>query len=100
MICLVSIVNFCGVLFSGGLLIYHGQLLLDNQTVAERNKHFTNYDTGSKIQNIKESLGTNWYLTFVSPLIPSALLSDGIHYSARPLDYKQPPPQQFSNKNK
>ena len=101
LICLVSIVNFCGVFFSGGLLIYHGQLLLANQTVSERNKHFTNYDTGSKIENIKESLGRNWYLTFVSPLLPSPLLSDGIYYTARPVDYKPPQQQQqYSNKNK
>lgn len=96
LICLVSIVNFCGILFTAGLLAYHGQLLIDNQTVFERNKHIDIYNTGNLVRNIEESFGTNWLLVLVSPFVPSRLVSDGIHFQTI-VNYGQ---KQSTNKNK
>lgn len=74
--------------------------MLDNQTVAERNKQIRIYDLGSKLRNIEESLGANWFLTFLSPFLPSKMLSDGIHYPLGPNYHVKPDPKQQQHTNK
>lgn len=75
----LSVTSVTGFLFVTSLLIFHTLSLLKNQTAYERNNSITCYNLGWK-QNIVESLGTKWYLTWIFPSISSPLPNDGIEF--------------------
>ena len=77
----LSMLCFLGALFSGGLFIYHLNLLMNNQTTFEKQKSITEYNLNSWRLNLNECLGPRWAFTvFISPLIDSKLPGDGIHF--------------------
>ncbi|XP_067139931.1 probable palmitoyltransferase ZDHHC24 [Centruroides vittatus] len=75
----LSVTSIAGFLFVTSLLVYHTISLLKNQTAYERNNSITCYNLGWK-QNIIESLGRRWYLTWIFPLVSSPLPSNGIDF--------------------
>ncbi|RWS25772.1 putative palmitoyltransferase ZDHHC24-like protein [Leptotrombidium deliense] len=60
-------------------MAYHGSLLIRNQTVFEKNKAIHKYDLYDWKVNVKESLGDNWYLVWISPLIASQMPRNGLY---------------------
>lgn len=75
----MSMLSVCGVLFVTNLFILHFRQMLHNQTTFERNHGIHTYDLGWK-NNIVESLGKNWHLIWIFPLIVSPLPSDGLSF--------------------
>ena len=82
-------VNVGGFLFTSAMLVYHLRLVFKNQTTFEDGKGITAYDMGSWFKNAKEVFGKRWYVTWISPLVPSELPSDGVHWDtfSRDPDY-------------
>lgn len=77
----ISILCIIGILFGGGLLIYHLNLLVKNQTTYEKHRAINAYNLKQWSTNLTQSLGTRWPLTvFVTPLIDSPLPGNGIDY--------------------
>lgn len=77
----ISILSIIGVLFGGGLFIYHLNLLIKNQTTYEKHRAINVYNLKDWSTNLTQSLGTRWPLTvFVSPLIDSPLVGNGIDF--------------------
>ncbi|KAH1010769.1 probable palmitoyltransferase ZDHHC24 [Dendroctonus ponderosae] len=70
------IVGILGCLFTGVLLYYHLNLILNGFTTHERGRQVSVYDQG-KMNNLKIALGNRWYLVWISPCIDSVLPCDG-----------------------
>jgi palmitoyltransferase len=77
---MISIIDVCGSMFALGLLLYHSQLLMVNQTNHEKNKNITAYDLHDWKVNVEEVLGDNWKWTLFSPFVTSKLPRDGIRF--------------------
>lgn len=56
---------------TGVLLIYHGKLVIRNDTTHQKNKG--TYDLGSKLANLKLIFGDRWLLSLVWPFTDSPL---------------------------
>lgn len=80
-----SLIVLIGCIFTGALLYYHVNLMLNGMVTYERNKKMSMYDFGKK-QNIIEVLGERWYIVWVSPFIISNLPSDGITWKIKNTD--------------
>ena len=76
--CFISVIDFAGCLFSLGLLMYHLNLILTNQTVFERSRGIVKYHLMDWKLNLRESLGEKWFLIWLSPFVASRLPRDGI----------------------
>lgn len=75
----MSMLSICGVLFVSNLFVLHLRQMLRNQTTFEKNHAVNNYDLGWR-NNVVESLGANWHLIWIFPLIVSPLPSDGLSF--------------------
>lgn len=80
LVCMLSVIHVCGFLFTAGLLAYHSNLMLNNQTVFERAHNQRYFDLGSRLANVQESLGSRWYLIWLSPWVDSPLPRDGLYF--------------------
>lgn len=74
--CSLCIVGF---LLSSGLLVYHMINTVNGQVVYERSYNINIYNLGWK-ENLALVLGTRWKISWLSPLIPSPIPSDGLDY--------------------
>ncbi|XP_038063867.1 probable palmitoyltransferase ZDHHC24 [Patiria miniata] len=75
----------CALGFLGFVILfgYHVYIALRGQTTHEkRRSRDRSYDLGWR-QNMREVLGTRWYLVWIFPLIRSPLPGDGIHFLNR-----------------
>ncbi len=79
-------VNVGGFLFTSAMLFFHLRLVFNNLTTFENGKDIRTYDLGSWFKNLKEVFGKRWYLTWISPLVPSELPSDGVHWDTASRD--------------
>ncbi|KAG5263554.1 hypothetical protein AALO_G00266080 [Alosa alosa] len=68
-----------GFLLVAGFLFFHVALMLRGQTTREWHSSRRPYSLGI-VGNIRECLGTRWYLCWLCPLIPSPLPGDGINF--------------------
>lgn len=75
----ISIFSLC--LFTG-LLIFQVRLISKGQVTYERKRGKLEYNLGL-IENIKDVLGTRWYIAWISPIIPSPLPGDGVVFRRR-----------------
>lgn len=75
----MSVLSICGVLFVSNLFVLHLRQMLQGQTTFEKNHAFRAYDLGWK-RNLTQSLGINWHLVWLFPLINSPLPSDGLSF--------------------
>ncbi|XP_071802591.1 probable palmitoyltransferase ZDHHC24 [Asterias amurensis] len=65
------------------LFIFHLRITLRGQTTHElRRIRDRSYDLGV-VDNLREALGTRWYLVWIFPAISSPLPSDGLHFRKR-----------------
>jgi len=64
------------------LLFFHAKLIRYNQTTHEKNSGTRQYDLGRKA-NLETVLGSRWAISWISPLIPSPLLGDGLEFPSR-----------------
>ncbi|RWS14468.1 putative palmitoyltransferase ZDHHC24-like protein [Dinothrombium tinctorium] len=78
--CMISVIDVCGFMFAVGMLVYHGSLLVSNQTVYEKNKAIHKYDLKHWKANVCESLGQRWFLVWISPWLKSELPRNGIDF--------------------
>ncbi|KAI1305172.1 putative palmitoyltransferase ZDHHC24 [Halotydeus destructor] len=76
----ISVIDLAAMLFAFGLLVYHSSLMAANQTNHEKNKNITTYNLFNWKDNVAESLGQNWHLVLISPLISSKLPRDGVKF--------------------
>ncbi|XP_038046486.1 probable palmitoyltransferase ZDHHC24 [Patiria miniata] len=75
---------YCFLIFTV-LFLYHLHIVLRGQTTHEfRRLDDRSYDLGW-MQNIRDVLGTRWYLVWISPLITSPLPGDGVHFKSESL---------------
>lgn len=92
--CFISVLDVAGFLFAAGLLLYHLHLAIRNRTTFEKSKGIVKYDLRNWKINLCESIGFNWSLVWLSPLIPSRLPRDGIlfptydHYMKEAMKHK------------
>jgi len=97
----ISIIDICGFLFATGLLYYHGNLLINNQTTYEKNKKINTYNYGHWKTNVIENLGENWLAAILlSPLIKSPLPRNGVDfptYKERGLEWSKSKWSDFIN---
>ncbi|XP_069502422.1 probable palmitoyltransferase ZDHHC24 [Ambystoma mexicanum] len=82
-VCLVSF------LFCSGFLALHTALLLRGATCKEWFSVHNQYDLGWQ-GNVKDFLGTRWFLIWLFPWVSSPLPGDGIHFKTRSLPVQQP----------
>ena len=75
----ICVVEF---LFLTTLLVYHGINIYNGQTTYEKGTNIKDFDLGWK-ENFKSSLGKNWHVSWIFPLIPSPLPSNGIEFRKR-----------------
>ncbi|XP_065205094.1 probable palmitoyltransferase ZDHHC24 [Planococcus citri] len=87
--CLVImlVLNIVGCTITGILLHFHLKLIYKGTVSYEYTKDNTRYDLGLK-KNIIHSLGTRWYLTWLSPFVDSPLIFDGADWSVDVLKTK------------
>lgn len=71
----------CG--FSGVMLYQQCYVLFRNQTSYDRNKSNPAYNCDLK-KNIQDSLGSRWYLTWISPFLDSPLPHQGMVWQQNP----------------
>ncbi|XP_022085241.1 probable palmitoyltransferase ZDHHC24 [Acanthaster planci] len=72
-----------GFLAFTALFCYHAYIALRGQTTHEKRRiRDRSYDLGWR-QNIRDVLGTRWYLVWIFPLITSPLPGDGVHFLKR-----------------
>lgn len=76
----------CG--FSGVMLYQQCYVLFRNQTSYDRNKSNPIYNSALK-KNIQDSLGTRWYLTWISPFLESPLPHQGTQWQHKPDTLKE-----------
>ncbi|UXI21215.1 hypothetical protein NH340_JMT07158 [Sarcoptes scabiei] len=74
MLCIISAVVSCF------MFLYHGYLCLNEQTTHERVRSIKKYRKKNWTENLRSTLGKNWFLiVFVSPLIDSPMPNDGLY---------------------
>ncbi|VDI62232.1 palmitoyltransferase [Mytilus galloprovincialis] len=78
-ITLLSVVFSCALI---ALLFWHCSHIYKGQTTFESSHRIYDYDLGWK-ENIIQSFGTKWYLTWICPWIISPLPSDGIEFQTK-----------------
>ncbi|XP_063001954.1 probable palmitoyltransferase ZDHHC24 [Elgaria multicarinata webbii] len=78
----VTDVCIVGFLFSSGFLLFHSLLALRGQTTKEWFEGNRQYDLGWR-DNLREVLGEQWYLAWLTPFIASPLPGDGITFQTR-----------------
>ncbi|XP_069500897.1 probable palmitoyltransferase ZDHHC24 [Ambystoma mexicanum] len=78
-----------GFLFCSGVLALHTALLYRGATCKEWFAGHRRYDLGWR-RNVRESLGTRWFLIWLSPWISSPLPGDGINFETRSPSIQQP----------
>lgn len=76
-------VTIIGLGFSGVMLYQQFHVLFHNQTSYDRNKSNSTYNHNLKT-NIRDSLGTRWYLTWISPFLESPLPHRGTEWQHSP----------------
>ncbi|KAF8787509.1 probable palmitoyltransferase ZDHHC24 [Argiope bruennichi] len=76
---MLSMLALVGFFFVANLFLFHVQNMLKNQTTFERNNGIRTYDLGWR-ENIVQSLGKNWYKSFILPIFASHLPSDGLSF--------------------
>lgn len=79
---IVCILNILAILQSWNLLIYHFKLVLRGAVGYERRD--PKYSLGWR-KNLEVVLGERWYLTWISPFIPSKLPTDGAQWQIQKL---------------
>ena len=75
-------VSIFSLLLFTGLLYLQVRLITKGQVTYERKRGKLEYDLGL-IENIKDVLGTRWYVAWISPFIPSPLPCDGVIFRRR-----------------
>ena len=79
----ISVLDVCGCLFCAGLLLFHGSLMMMNQTNNERTRNITVYDLGHWKDNVTEVMGDSIIKGLLFPFSSSSLSRDGIHFPTR-----------------
>ena len=82
--------SFAGTVASLVYLSLQFRALRKGQTFYEWQRGIFAYDKGW-IENIKELLGTNWWICWLFPLLPSPLPTDGSNYAPLPPSYQHEP---------
>lgn len=72
-----------GLIFTAILLWFHTSLLLSGQTTHERNFNIDGYESPSVLKSVELVLGVKWYLTWISPFIPSQIPHNGIQWNVK-----------------
>ena len=75
-------VSIFSLLLFTGLLYHQIRLISKGQVTYERKRGKLEYNLGL-IENIKDVLGTRWYIAWISPFIPSPLPGDGVVFRRR-----------------
>lgn len=79
---LIFLVNIVGMFFCGFLAYYHFQCLLRGSVSYEMNRNILDYNMGVK-QNVAMVFGNRWFISWLSPFIPSELPHDGINWESK-----------------
>lgn len=75
-------VSVFSLLLFTGLLYLQVRLISKGQVTYEQKRGKQEYDLGL-VENIKDVLGTRWYIAWMSPFIPSPLPGDGVIFRRR-----------------
>ena len=75
-------VSVFSLLLFTGLLYLQIRLISKGQVTYERKRGKLEYNLGL-IENIKDVMGTRWYIAWISPFIPSPLPGDGVNFRRR-----------------
>uniref|UniRef100_V5GWZ4 Uncharacterized protein n=2 Tax=Ixodes TaxID=6944 RepID=V5GWZ4_IXORI len=67
------------VALSGYMLVVQAQGIWTNQTTYERRHGIVRYHAGLR-RNLREALGTSWYLVWLGPWVRSPALGDGLRF--------------------
>ena len=70
------------VVSGGGLLVLQVYVISRGQTYYEMQRNIRNYEK-SRLQNVVDVLGQNWWFCWLFPFIPSPRPGDGAHYPPR-----------------
>ena len=80
LVAFVSALCLFGFLLAAVLFSYHMMNLVNGQTTFERARGIRDWDCGWR-ENLRQVLGVRWYLTWLSPWVPSPLQGDGIEFT-------------------
>lgn len=72
-----------GMVFTGVLLCYHFNLIVNGQTTNERSHNLEGYKCNTFIKNIEMVFGRRWYLTWINAFVLSKLPHDGVNWKAK-----------------
>lgn len=81
---IILVLNVVGFAITGLLLYFHLKLIYKGTISYEYNQAITRYNLGLKY-NIIGTMGTRWYLTWISPFITSPMIFDGIDWGVEGL---------------